>query len=137
MHVPNLTNLILGPIDEWSSDLRGMCNLIMASPHPSAMYWGPEHVAIYNEAYVAIAGKNHPELMGNRYSDVWAEIWPAIAEVFANAMSNAQTTMKDDDRKFLITHSRITWMRLFAVFSSDPGYLRTLNRPFPAEKRIH
>ena len=101
------------------------------------MYWGPEHVAIYNEAYAALAGKNHPELMGKRYSDVWAEIWPAIAEVFANAMSSAQTTRKDDDCKFLVTHSRITRMRLFAVFSSDPDYLRILNRPFPAEKRIH
>lgn len=27
----------LGPIEEWSSDLRQMCNLIMASPHPAAM----------------------------------------------------------------------------------------------------
>jgi hypothetical protein len=137
MHVPDLTNLILGPIDGWSSDLRGMCNLIMASPHPSAMYWGPEHVAIYNEAYAALAGKNHPELMGKRYSDMWPEIWPLVAEVFENALSSAQATMKDDDCKFLITHSRITRMRLFAAFSSDSDYLRTLNRPFPAEKRIH
>lgn len=27
----------LGPIQHWSSDLRQMCNLIMASPHPAAM----------------------------------------------------------------------------------------------------
>lgn len=27
----------LGPIEGWSSDLRQMCNLIMASPHPAAM----------------------------------------------------------------------------------------------------
>ncbi|KAG9801731.1 hypothetical protein KCU68_g22816, partial [Aureobasidium melanogenum] len=30
----------LGSIEGWSSDLRQMCNLIMASPHPAAMYWG-------------------------------------------------------------------------------------------------
>jgi hypothetical protein len=137
MDVPDLTNLILGPIDGWSSDLRGMCNLIMASPHPSAMYWGPEHVAIYNEAYIALAGKNHPELMGKRYSDVWVEVWPVVAKVFANAMSSAQATMKDDDCKFLITHSRISRMRLFAIFSSGPDCLRPLNRLFLAEKRVH
>jgi hypothetical protein len=137
MYVPDLANLIPGPIDGWSPDLRGMCNLIMASPHPSAMYWGPEHVAIYNEAYIALAGKKHPELMGKRYSDVWAEIWPAVANVFANALSSAQATMKDDDCKFLITNSRITRMRLLAIFGSDPDCLRILNRPFHAEKRIH
>lgn len=29
----------LGPMEYWSADLRQMCNLIMASPHPAAMYW--------------------------------------------------------------------------------------------------
>ena len=95
----------------------------MASPNPSAMYWGPEYVAIYNEAYIALAGEKHPDLMGKRYSDVWAEIWPAVANVFANALSSAQATMKDDDCKFLTTHSRITRMRLFAIFGSDPRLL--------------
>lgn len=65
----------LGPINTWSADLRQMCNLIMASPHPAAMYWGDDLVAIYNEAYVLLAGQKHPRLMGQKYSDAWAEIW--------------------------------------------------------------
>ena len=92
----------LGPIEEWPADLRGMCNLIMASPHPAAMYWGPDHVAIYNEPYIMLAGNKHPNLMGARYQDAWREIWDAIAEVFALAMSNAQSTMKDDDCLFIM-----------------------------------
>lgn len=35
----------------------------MASPHPAAMYWGPDLVAIYNEAYVSLAGSKHPTLV--------------------------------------------------------------------------
>lgn len=92
----------LGPIDQWSVDLRGMCNLIMASPHPSAMYWGREHVAIYNEAYILLAGQKHPALMGSRYRDAWAEIWDALGSVFDNAFENAQATMKDDDCLFIV-----------------------------------
>lgn len=65
----------LGPIEGWSADLRQMCNLIMASPHPAAMYWGEELVAIYNEAYVMLAGQKHPTLMGQKYREAWAEIW--------------------------------------------------------------
>jgi PAS domain S-box-containing protein len=91
----------LGPIEQWPVELRGMCNLIMASPHPSAMYWGRDHVAIYNEAYVLLAGQKHPELMGSRYRDAWAEIWHALEDVFDNAFENAQATMKDDDCLFL------------------------------------
>ena len=45
----------LGPIEEWAPELRSMCNLIMASPHPAAMYWGPDLIAIYNEAYILLA----------------------------------------------------------------------------------
>jgi hypothetical protein len=97
---------MLGPIDQWSPDLRGMCNLIMASPHPAAMYWGPEHVSIYNEAYIPLAGKKHPELMGRRYAEAWPEIWPAVADVFAHVLSSAQATMKDDDCKPPMTDCR-------------------------------
>lgn len=57
----------LGPIEFWPTDLRQMCNLIMASPHPAAMYWGDDLVAIYNEAYVLLAGQKHPRLMGQSY----------------------------------------------------------------------
>lgn len=41
----------LGPIEDWSSDLRQMCNLIMASPHPAAMYWGDDLVSMEHEKY--------------------------------------------------------------------------------------
>lgn len=33
----------LGPMRDWGFDLRSMCNLIMGSPHPAAMYWGDEY----------------------------------------------------------------------------------------------
>lgn len=39
------------------------------------MYWGDDLVAIYNEAYVMLAGQKHPQLMGMRYQDAWSEIW--------------------------------------------------------------
>ncbi|KAL9620473.1 MAG: hypothetical protein Q9160_005058 [Pyrenula sp. 1 TL-2023] len=84
----------LGPIEEWPSDLRGI-------PHPAAMYWGDDLTAIYNESYVMLAGQKHPELMGMSYKEAWSEIWDAVKDVFAAAVTNAQATMKDDDRLFL------------------------------------
>ncbi|KAL8709688.1 MAG: hypothetical protein Q9220_005628 [cf. Caloplaca sp. 1 TL-2023] len=100
----------LGPIEKWSAELRSMCNLIMASPHPAAMYWGEDLVAIYNEAYILLAGTKHPWLMGQSYRVAWAEIWDDVKEVFDSARSTAQATMKDDDC-------------LFIQRSAAPGYL--------------
>jgi PAS domain S-box-containing protein len=91
----------LGPIDTWGPDLRQMCNLIMASPHPAAMYWGDDLVAIYNEAYIMLAGLKHPALMGQNYSVAWAEIWDDVKDVFANARLTGEATMKDDDGLFI------------------------------------
>ncbi|KAI0473667.1 hypothetical protein GGR56DRAFT_544060 [Xylariaceae sp. FL0804] len=88
----------LGPIEDWSAELRAMANMVMGSPHPAAMYWGRGFTAIYNEAYVAMAGQKHPKLMGQSYKDAWSEIWPDIAHVFEGAWESGQATMKNDDR---------------------------------------
>jgi hypothetical protein len=39
------------------------------------MYWGDDLIAIYNEAYIMLAGQKHPTLMGMSYSVAWSEIW--------------------------------------------------------------
>jgi PAS domain S-box-containing protein len=92
----------LGPIENWSYDLRAMANLVMGSPHPCAMYWGDDYVAIYNEAYVLLAGEKHPALMGMSYKVAWQEIWDlGISDVFENARVSGQATMKDDDLFFM------------------------------------
>jgi hypothetical protein len=53
----------LGPIESWTFDLRAICNLVMGSPHPAAMFWGAEYTSIYNEAYIHLAGQKHPSMM--------------------------------------------------------------------------
>ena len=129
----------LGPIEEWSADLRGMCNLIMASPHPAAMYWGHEHVAIYNEPYILLAGNKHPFLMGSRYQDAWAEIWDAISDVFANAMTSAQATMKDDDCLFLqrngyLEETYFSWS-IIPLIGEDGSVVGLYNPAFEKTRR--
>ncbi|KEF57102.1 uncharacterized protein A1O9_07292 [Exophiala aquamarina CBS 119918] len=129
----------LGSIEEWPVELRGMCNLIMASPHPSAMYWGREHVAIYNEAYVLLAGQKHPELMGSRYRDAWSEIWHALEDVFDNAFENAQATMKDDDCLFLfrngfLEETYFSWS-IIPLIGDNGGVVGLYNPAFEKTRR--
>lgn len=91
----------LGPIEDWPGDLRTMTNMVMGSPHPAAMYWGPEFTAIYNEAYLDLAGNKHPKLMGQSYTEAWAEIWDGLKPVFDAAWHSGQAMMKQDDRLFI------------------------------------
>jgi hypothetical protein len=41
----------LGPIKSWTFDLRAMCNLVMGSPHPAAMYWGTTRIFLSFTAF--------------------------------------------------------------------------------------
>ncbi|KAI6783276.1 Hybrid signal transduction histidine kinase K-like protein [Emericellopsis cladophorae] len=94
----------LGPIEDWPHELRAMSNMVMGSPHPAALYWGPQHYAIYNAAYIDLAGQKHPSLMGCRYEDAWSEIWPQIQPVFQAAWESGQATMKHDNQLFIVRH---------------------------------
>ena len=91
----------LGPIDDWSPELRQMCNLLMASPHPAAMYWGEDLIALYNDSYIHLAGQKHPKLMGQSYREAWKEIWEELEPVFTAARLTGESTMKDDDCLFI------------------------------------
>lgn len=66
--------------------------------------WGADLIAIYNEAYIMLAGQKHPKLMGQPYSVAWAEIWHDVKDVFASAQSTGEATMKDDDCLFIKRH---------------------------------
>ncbi|KAF5130653.1 Hybrid signal transduction histidine kinase K [Metarhizium anisopliae] len=95
------TSTALGSMTYWSPDLRTMSSLVMASPHPAAMYWGSDMVIIYNEAYISLAGKKHPDLMGMNFADGWPEIWGEMEPIFDNAWKSGQSTMKHDNRLFI------------------------------------
>jgi signal transduction histidine kinase/CheY-like chemotaxis protein len=129
----------LGPIEDWSPDLRQMCNLIMASPHPAAMYWGDDLIAIYNEAYVVLAGQKHPALMGMSYHLAWVEIWDEVKDVFANARSTGEATMKDDDclfvrRSDLLEETYFSWS-IIPMVGSDGSVMGLYNPAFEKTRR--
>ena len=51
----------------------------------SHFYRGPEKVAIYNTAFVPLAAKTHPKLMGSPFYVGFPEIWDLIRPVFDGA----------------------------------------------------
>ncbi|KAL9099088.1 MAG: hypothetical protein Q9163_005358 [Psora crenata] len=131
----------LGPMEKWSAELRSMCNLVMASPHPAAMYWGEDHIAIYNEAYVLLAGSKHPELMGQSYRVAWTEIWDGVKGFFEHATKTGQATMKDDDCLFIsrsagenLEETYFSWS-IIPLVGSDGSVVGLYNPAFEKTRR--
>ncbi|KAF2483414.1 hypothetical protein BDY17DRAFT_250480 [Neohortaea acidophila] len=116
-----------------------MCNLIMASPHPAAMYWGDDLIAIYNEAYVMLAGQKHPKLMGQSYSEAWSEIWDEVKDVFASARITGEATMKDDDclfvrRNMYLEETYFSWS-IIPMVGRDGSVMGLYNPAFEKTRR--
>jgi PAS domain S-box-containing protein len=72
----------LGAIDTWSPQLRQACEMMLANPDPTTIFWGPDLILIYNEAYVALAGNKHPQMMGESARIHWAEVWDQYDRLF-------------------------------------------------------
>lgn len=103
------------------------------------MYWGPDLIAIYNEAYILLAGNKHPTLMGQGYREAWAEIWDLVKDVFASAHTSAQATMKDDDRLFMnrdgfLEETYFSWS-IVPLIGADGSVVGLYNPAFEKTRR--
>src|SRR3954469_19398791 len=76
----------LGPPESWPQTLRTCLRIMLASRQPMWVWWGPDLINFYNDAYLPIIGGKHPGALGRPARDVWAEIWHQIRDRIAAAM---------------------------------------------------
>jgi len=67
-----------GPMDLWPEPLKAAVQIILSSRFPMFIWWGPELINIYNDAYAPMLGKKHPAALGRPACDVWREIWDVV-----------------------------------------------------------
>ena len=86
----------LGPIDSWPQALRTTVGLLLANRFPMLLWWGPEYVQIYNDAYRPIPGAKHPRSMGQPARECWREIWDIIGPLIDTPYHGGPATWNDD-----------------------------------------
>ncbi len=86
----------LGPMEKWPQSLRTSVSICLESRFPIVMYWGPEYVVLYNDAYSTILGSKHPWALGQRCRDCWAEIWDTIGPMLDGVVQTAEATWSND-----------------------------------------
>ena len=86
----------LGPIDSWPQALRTTVGLLLANRFPMLLWWGPEYVQIYNDAYRPIPGAKHPRSMGQPARECWKEIWHIIGPLIDTPYYGGPATWNDD-----------------------------------------
>ncbi|HEY0673124.1 MAG TPA: ATP-binding protein [Longimicrobiales bacterium] len=92
----------LGPISEWSQSLRTMADAVLASRNPMLLFWGPELVQIYNDAFRPSLGPDtgraprHPRALGMRAADFWTDVWSAVGPQIEAVMTRGESVWHED-----------------------------------------
>ena len=87
----------VGPIAAWSNSLRNVVNLVVNSRHPMFLFWGPDLVQFYNDAYRPSLGQDrHPAALGASGREFWSEIWPTIGPQIEAVMDRGESTWNQD-----------------------------------------
>jgi signal transduction histidine kinase len=86
----------LGPVAGWTQALRTTVGLLLRSTFPMLLWWGPEFVQIYNDAYRPVPGAKHPDSFGQPGSECWPEIWHIIGPMAEVPFRGGPATTSDD-----------------------------------------
>jgi PAS domain S-box-containing protein len=89
---------ILGDPSFWPQSLRTTVSIILNSKFPMFLFWGPELICFYNDAYRPSLGNDgkHPDILGGRGKDFWPEIWKDIKPIIDKALNKGEASFFED-----------------------------------------
>src|SRR3954466_9043976 len=66
----------IGHHSEWSESLNNCVSLMLSNRFPMILWWGPEYIQLYNDAYIPVLGLKHQrQALGQPCWKCWEEIW--------------------------------------------------------------
>src|SRR5581483_5484411 len=86
----------VGSPETWSPALRMMIDLLLANRFPLLLWWGPEYVQFYNDAYKPIPGTKHPNSLGQTAEECWSEIWHILKPLVDTPFNGGPATWSED-----------------------------------------
>nr|HEX4313430.1 ATP-binding protein [Kofleriaceae bacterium] len=110
----------IGPVDTWSRALRSTAALVLHNHCPMLLWWGPEFVQIYNDAYRPVLGDHHPRAMGQRTRDCWSEIWHLLEPMIESPFRGGPATTNDDFAVALRRKSFLEEAHFLVAYSPVP-----------------
>jgi PAS domain S-box-containing protein len=92
----NWSKTPLGPIEDWSETLLATVNLMLHSPFPTILAWGPEMVFLYNDAAISTLTVKHPNALGGLYREVFYEAWDLVGADLEACFYQGKTAVRDN-----------------------------------------
>ncbi|HVV45315.1 MAG TPA: HAMP domain-containing sensor histidine kinase, partial [Bryobacteraceae bacterium] len=86
----------IGPPERWSTALKTTVRILLANRFPMLLWWGPDYVSIYNDAYIPILGQKHPWGLGKPVRECWSEIWDVLRPLIDTPFFGGPSTWSED-----------------------------------------
>ena len=88
----------LGPVSSWSPSLRTTVGIVLECRNPMFLWWGPDLVQFYNDAYRPSLGLGDRDsrALGARGQQFWTDIWDIIGPQIEQVMTTGEATWHED-----------------------------------------
>ena len=116
----------LGTPDQWPQSLRTTISIILNSRFPMFLFWGPQQLCFYNDAYRPSLGDEgkHPGAIGQPGAQVWPEIWASIKPLIDQVLSGQGATWSEDQLLPIYRNGRLEevyWTFSYSPVSDESG----------------
>ena len=117
----------LGAPETWPQALRMAVRLILNTGHPMYIFWGPELLCFYNDAYrTSIGPERHPGSLGQPAREVWAEIWEIIGPQIDQVMTGQGATWHENQLVPITRHGQLE--EVYWTYSYGPIHDETAEK---------
>ncbi|NNM72827.1 hybrid sensor histidine kinase/response regulator [Enterovirga aerilata] len=94
----------LGPPEAWPAALRSAVGLVLPAQAQIVLFWGPDYVALYNDAYAPTIGEKHPRALGRPARENWSELWDDLEPLLRRVRETGQTVAAKDRPFYIERH---------------------------------
>ncbi len=110
----------LGAASSWSPTLRTLVRFLLANRFPMLLWWGPDYIQLYNDAYAPILGTKHPWGMGLPLSQCWSEIWHVLKPLIDTPFNGGAATWMEDIELAINRHGFMEESHFTVAYSPVP-----------------
>ncbi len=88
----------LGPVDGWPPSLTVTVRNLITARSPMLLFWGPELIQFYNDAFRPSLGDDgrHPRALGASGHSFWTDTWDVIGPEIHGVLSTGVATWHED-----------------------------------------
>lgn len=122
----NWSQTSLGAPATWPQSLRTTLSILLHSKFPMFLFWGPELICFYNDAYrpsLGVEGK-HPNALGKPANVVWPEIWDSIKPLIDQVLAGGEASWNENKKGAIYRNEKLEevyWTFSYSAVNDESG----------------